>query len=139
MHTAMMLTLHSAGRITNYEIVNHPYAHVATSGSYRDLKDRPTLTRFATTGNVIDIDDSVKHALNPVLARGSASVDCDEPDACLTIHHGTPLPYIVQLTPVGCDFRPVVTSRRDDHFEIRCFGKRGDETGSVDWVVLSVA
>jgi hypothetical protein len=132
-----MLTLHSAGRVTNYEVYNHPFSRVATSGNYRDLVDRPTLTRFATTGNPIDLDDSVKTMLNPIIARGNANVDSDETDVCVVVRHGASLPYIVLVTPVGCDFRPVITCRRDDYFEVKCVGKRSDETGSFDWVVMS--
>lgn len=131
----MKLTLVNSGRILSHDVLSHPFADVAVSGSYRDLLDRPALTRFAVTGRAVDLDRDERAMINPVLARGSVVCESD----FAIVHHdiGT-LDYVFVATVVGSGGRVWVDSKTVNTTVVKVADKPSDdETVTIDWVALA--
>jgi hypothetical protein len=130
----MQLTLVNAGRIVSHEVLHHPFATVAVSGNYRDLEDRPALTRFAISGNVTDIEPADRAILNPILARGTVLCESD----IAIIHHDVgSLDYVMVATVVGSGGRVWVESKTINTAVVRIADKQNDEQVYVDWAILA--
>ncbi len=95
-----MLTLKSGGKTVTYDIVSHPFGAAAVSNSFRDLNDKPVISRFAATGNLSDMDATQRAALSSVIASGTVSLSATS-DSFNLRHNAGSMDAIVVATCVG--------------------------------------
>jgi hypothetical protein len=129
-----MLTLNSNGRINSHLVVSDPYSSVAHTGSYLDLLDRPAITRFALTGNALDLDTATRSAINPVIVAGSVCIPAGAPPDVEIQHGHGMLDYVAVCTCVG-DATACVLTKTETAIRVRVTRADAQADVTVDYVI----